>query len=96
MLDPCNLIGKKFICICYIANMIFCILYESVIDEPENQLISVGLLLDQEINTAEFLGLRMETDSTKWNSIVGLLIYLAGYTKPDIAYAANCCAGCMI
>ena len=68
MLDPCNLIGKKFMSICDIANMIFCTLDESVIDELANQLISVGLLLDQEINTAEFLGVGMETDSTelKW------------------------------
>ncbi|EJK50548.1 hypothetical protein THAOC_30426 [Thalassiosira oceanica] len=25
-------------------------------------------------------------------SVVGMLMYLAGHTRPDIAYAVNCCA----
>ena len=25
-------------------------------------------------------------------SVVGMMLYLAGHTRPDIAYAVNCCA----
>jgi hypothetical protein len=27
-----------------------------------------------------------------YSSVVGMLIYLAGHTQPDITYAVNCCA----
>jgi hypothetical protein len=27
-----------------------------------------------------------------YNSVVGMIMYLAGHTRPDIAYAIDCCA----
>eukprot|EP00956_Cyclotella_meneghiniana_P040385 scaffold194139_cov44-Cyclotella_meneghiniana.AAC.1 len=30
--------------------------------------------------------------SYSYASVVGMMLYLAGHTRPDIAYAVNCCA----
>ena len=30
--------------------------------------------------------------SFSYISVVGMLLYLYGYTRPDISYAVNCCA----
>ena len=30
--------------------------------------------------------------SFSYASVVGMMLYLAGHTRPDIAYAVNCCA----
>ena len=30
--------------------------------------------------------------SFSYASVVGMMLYLAGHTRPDIAYALNCCA----
>jgi hypothetical protein len=142
-LDPCLFIGKKVMCICYVDDLIFWALDEADIDELGDQLISVGVALEQESDAAGFLGVRMEVDQTtglmelkqtglidrvietlgldigttsgkftpaeakplvkdsdgepalgdfSYSSVVGMLLYLAGHTRPDIAYAVNCCA----
>ena len=31
-------------------------------------------------------------ESFSYASVVGMLLYLSGYTRPDISYAVNCCA----
>ena len=115
----------------------------SDINKLEDQLISVGVALEQESDAAGFLGVRMEIDQAtglmelkqtglidrvietlgldigttsgkftpaetkplvkdvagdpalgdfSYSSVVGMLLYLAGHTRPDIAYAVNCCA----
>ena len=30
--------------------------------------------------------------SFSYTIVVGMMLYLAGHTRPDIAYAVNCCA----
>ena len=61
-LDPCLFIGKKVMCICYVDDLIFWALNEADIDELGDQLISVGVALEQESDAAGFLGVRMEVD----------------------------------
>ncbi len=36
-------------------------------------------------------GLPMSGDFS-YSSVIGMLLYLAGHSRPDIAYAVNCCA----
>eukprot|EP00804_Cyclotella_cryptica_P023030 CCRYP_000303-RA/>CCRYP_000303-RA protein AED:0.39 eAED:-0.26 QI:0/-1/0/1/-1/0/1/0/408 len=142
-LDPCLLIGKKVVCICYVDNLIFWAMDEADIDTLLNQLIAAGVSLEQESDASGFLGVRMETDQAtgmmemkqtgltdqvietlgldlrptsgkftpaeakpffkdadgepalgefSYSSVVGMLLYLAWHTRPEIAYAVNCCA----
>ena len=34
--------------------------------------------------------------SFSYASVVGMMLYLVGHTRPDIAYAVNCCAWYML
>jgi len=51
-------------CICYVDDLIFWSFDEADIDELGNQLISVGVALEQESDAAGFLGARMELSHT--------------------------------
>ena len=51
-------------CICYVDDLIFWSFNEAVIDELGNQLISVGVALEQESDAAGFFGVRMELSQT--------------------------------
>ena len=63
-LDPCLFIGEKVMCICYVDDLIFWSLDEADIDELGNQMISVGVALEQESDAVGFLGVRMELSQT--------------------------------
>ena len=63
-LDPCLFIGEKVMCICYVDHLVFWSIDEVDIDELGNQLISVGVALEQESDAAGFLGVRVEINQT--------------------------------
>ncbi len=141
--DPCLFVGESVMCICYVDDLIFWALDDSKIDILANNLIEVGVDLEEEDDAAGFLGNQMQRDSQtglleltqtglidrvletlglddgstrcKWtpaeakplvkdedgppmsrdfsySSVVGMLRYLAGHTRPNIAYAISCCA----
>lgn len=80
-LDPV-LCWQQSLCICYIGDSIFWVIDWSEIDELANELIYVGVSLEQESDATGFLEVRMETDpnrieadwhdwSSDWNSWVG-------------------------
>ena len=142
-LDPCLFIGEKFICVCYVDDLIFWSRDESQIEEFAEMLRSEGVDLEQESDAAGFLGVKLTRDETtgfmhltqsglidriiaalgldvgtingkatpaeakpltkdedgeaaqgsfNYASVVGMLLYLYGHTRPDIAYAINCAA----
>ena len=141
--DPCLFIGEKVICICYVDDFLFWSRDESDIADLAKQLRSKGVDLEQEDDSAGFLGVNMARDAetgviemkqtglidriiealgideggagTKltpasvsplvkdedgpagdghfnYASVVGMLLYLSGHSRPDITYAVNCCA----
>ncbi len=113
-----------------------------MINDSAMQLRELGVVLEQEDDTAGFLGVTLEQDSEtgllemkqtglikriikalrledgakgkftpseskplvkdvngdlasgafSYSSVVGMLLYLSGHTRPDITFAVNCCA----
>ena len=58
-LDPCLFVGDKVICICYVDDILFWAKDEAFINELASNLRAWGLLLEQEDDTAGFLGVRL-------------------------------------
>ncbi|KAL7461164.1 hypothetical protein ACHAXS_001592 [Conticribra weissflogii] len=68
-------------------------LIDQIIESLDLQCDSVNLTS----TPAEWKPLTKDTDGTPWNasfsyaSVIGMLLYLAGHTQPDIVYAINSC-----
>ncbi|KAL7481006.1 hypothetical protein ACHAW6_006687 [Cyclotella cf. meneghiniana] len=54
--DCCPFIGTKVMCVCYVDDLNFWTPDESKIEEPRHQLISVGILIEEESNAAGSFG----------------------------------------
>ena len=58
--DPCMFIGKRVIAVAFVDDVLFWSTDEKYISELGNQLRKQGLLLEQEDNTAKYLGVTMD------------------------------------
>jgi len=37
----------------------------------------------------------LASEAFSYSSVVGMLLYLSGHTRPNITFAVNCCAHCL-
>ena len=58
--DPCMFIGERVIAVAFVDDILFWSTDEKYINELGNQLRKQGLLLEQEDNTAGYLGVTMD------------------------------------
>jgi hypothetical protein len=62
--DPCLFVGPSVMCIIYVNNLIFWSWDVANINKVTMKLCKLGVALEQEDDTAGFLGVKMERDST--------------------------------
>ncbi len=60
--DPCLFVGTKVICVVYVDDIIFWSKDTEDINSPAMQLRELGVGLEQEDDTAGFLGVTLERD----------------------------------
>ena len=60
--DPCLFVGEKVICVVYVDNLIFWSKDTVAINDSAMQLHELGVDLEQENDTAGFLGVMLERD----------------------------------
>jgi hypothetical protein len=60
--DPCLFVGEKVICVVYVDDLIFWSKDTVAINDSAMQLRELGVDLEQEYDTAGFLGVTLERD----------------------------------